>query len=370
MPHPYASDEPVDELWLVRHGETEWSRNGRHTSTTELPLTEDGVRVAGTLRERLEGVRFDLVLTSPRAARPSYGGAGRLPRRGRRRRPGGVGLRRLRGDHHPEIRETVPGWTVWTHPCPGGETAAAGVRPARPRRTPGARAGRPVPGVRPRPRHPGADRALAGPAGRRGPVLPAGHVHRLGPVLGARDPGRSSAGTPDAARRVVSALHHPARRGGLPRSAARSTAPSHRCGGPRARTTPGSPRSWSAPTGLPTYLPWPMSPGWSISDFGCVAAQDEPAVATVTTTVRRQRARRRRRGHRRHRGAGRRARRRGAPACRAPTPARPSAVGRRRCGCASTATRCRCGRSRARTTTTCWPGRRSPARPVAAGCGW
>lgn len=37
--------------------------------------------------------------------------------------------------------------------------------------------------------------------------------------------------------------------------------------------------------GLPTYLPWPMSPGWSISDFGCVAGQDGPALATVTTTV-------------------------------------------------------------------------------------
>jgi hypothetical protein len=37
--------------------------------------------------------------------------------------------------------------------------------------------------------------------------------------------------------------------------------------------------------GMPTYLPWPMSPGWSVSGFGCVAAQDGPALATVTTTV-------------------------------------------------------------------------------------
>jgi probable phosphoglycerate mutase len=123
MPHPYAYDEPVEELWLVRHGETEWSRNGKHTSTTELPLTEEGVRVAGTLRDRLEGVRFDLVLTSPRQrARRTAELAGF---------PDAVVDDDLAewdyGDYEgittPEIRETVPGWTVWSHPCPGGETA-------------------------------------------------------------------------------------------------------------------------------------------------------------------------------------------------------------------------------------------------------
>jgi len=123
MPHPYANDEPVDELWLVRHGETEWSRNGKHTSTTELPLTEEGVRVAGTLRERLEGVRFDLVLTSPRQrARRTAELAGF---------PDAIVDDDLAewdyGDYEgittPEIRETVPGWTVWSHPCPGGESA-------------------------------------------------------------------------------------------------------------------------------------------------------------------------------------------------------------------------------------------------------
>ena len=54
------------ELWLVRHGETEWSRSGKHTSTTDLPLTEHGEEVARTRRDRLAGVEFGLVLRSPR----------------------------------------------------------------------------------------------------------------------------------------------------------------------------------------------------------------------------------------------------------------------------------------------------------------
>src|SRR3954463_4697624 len=53
------------EIWLVRHGETEWSRAGRHTSSTDLPLTAEGERVARSLRDRLANARFDLVLTSP-----------------------------------------------------------------------------------------------------------------------------------------------------------------------------------------------------------------------------------------------------------------------------------------------------------------
>src|SRR5680860_964974 len=60
------SAEATPELWLVRHGETEWSRDHRHTSSTDIPLTEKGVEVARTLSERLTGSEFDLVLTSPR----------------------------------------------------------------------------------------------------------------------------------------------------------------------------------------------------------------------------------------------------------------------------------------------------------------
>jgi len=118
-----VSDERESELWLVRHGETEWSRDGRHTSTTDLDLTEKGVEVACTLKDRLEGQSFDLVLTSPRL------------RARRTAELAGFSDAEVDddlvewdyGDYEgvttPEIRESVPSWTVWTHPTPGGETA-------------------------------------------------------------------------------------------------------------------------------------------------------------------------------------------------------------------------------------------------------
>lgn len=114
-------DEP--EVWLVRHGETEWSRDHRHTSTTDIPLTEVGVEVAHGLAERLAGVGFDLVLTSPRQrARRTAELAGFAD--------ASVDDDLVEWDYGDyegittlEIRETVPGWTVWTHPTPGGETA-------------------------------------------------------------------------------------------------------------------------------------------------------------------------------------------------------------------------------------------------------
>jgi probable phosphoglycerate mutase len=111
------------DLWLVRHGETEWSRDGRHTSVTDLPLTEQGVEAARAVGVRLTGHAFALVLTSPRTrARESAELAGFA---------GAVvdddlaewAYGEYEGLTTAAIRETVPGWMVWTHPAPGGESA-------------------------------------------------------------------------------------------------------------------------------------------------------------------------------------------------------------------------------------------------------
>ena len=115
--------DPETELWLVRHGQTEWSREGRHTSVTDLPLTESGVAVATTLAERLDGLEFGLVLTSPRERARRTAELAGFP--GAQVEPDLVEWDY--GDYEglttEQIRETVPGWTVWTDPCPGGETA-------------------------------------------------------------------------------------------------------------------------------------------------------------------------------------------------------------------------------------------------------
>ncbi|WP_460832877.1 histidine phosphatase family protein [Nocardioides hungaricus] len=116
---------PGDELWLVRHGATEWSEAGRHTSTTDLPLLPSGEEVARSLVPRLADVAFARVLTSPRLrARRTAVLAGFASAE--------VDDDLVEWDYGDyegrttaSIRETDPGWSVWTHPTPGGESAAS-----------------------------------------------------------------------------------------------------------------------------------------------------------------------------------------------------------------------------------------------------
>jgi broad specificity phosphatase PhoE len=122
-PPPGTMTPMADEVWLVRHGETEWSRDGRHTSTTDLTLTEEGRRVAAALRGRLDATTFALVLTSPRErARETARLAGYAdPEVDDDLAEWDYGD--LEGLTSEQIRQTYPGWTIWDGPWPGGETA-------------------------------------------------------------------------------------------------------------------------------------------------------------------------------------------------------------------------------------------------------
>jgi len=111
------------ELWLVRHGQTEWSASHRHTSTTDLPLLEPGERDAVALRDRLADLSFDLVLTSPRQRARRTAELAGFPRAEVEPDLVEWGYGDYEGRTTEDIREDVPGWTVWTHPTPGGESA-------------------------------------------------------------------------------------------------------------------------------------------------------------------------------------------------------------------------------------------------------
>jgi broad specificity phosphatase PhoE len=112
------------EIVLVRHGETEWSRDGRHTGHTDVPLTARGREQAASLGAALAGRSFSRVLTSPlsRAADTArLAGFGAAEERDELREwdYGSYEGRKTSG-----IREERPGWTLWIDGVPDGETAA------------------------------------------------------------------------------------------------------------------------------------------------------------------------------------------------------------------------------------------------------
>jgi broad specificity phosphatase PhoE len=113
------------EVVLVRHGETEWSRSGRHTGRTDIPLTDAGRRQAEWLRKPLERWTFARVVTSPlsRAAETC-----RLAGLENVAEPRDELLEWDYGEYEglttPDIRSGRPGWLLWRDGCPGGESAA------------------------------------------------------------------------------------------------------------------------------------------------------------------------------------------------------------------------------------------------------
>lgn len=109
------------ELWLVRHGQTEWSRDGKHTSRTDLELTPEGRIAATSLGSRLAGVGFDHVVSSPlRRARVTAELAGFQPEFDDDAREWDYG--EYEGVTTPQIREHDPSWLLWTDGAPGGES--------------------------------------------------------------------------------------------------------------------------------------------------------------------------------------------------------------------------------------------------------
>ncbi len=110
-------------LWIARHGPTEWSAVGKHTGSSDIPLTATGEREATALRERLAGTDFGLVLTSPlQRARRTAELAG-FPDADVEPRAVEWDYGDYEGRTRAEIRREVPGWSPWTHPdMPHGET--------------------------------------------------------------------------------------------------------------------------------------------------------------------------------------------------------------------------------------------------------
>ena len=119
------SGRSADKLVLIRHAQTEWSLNGRHTGRTDIPLTDAGRERAAGLPARLAGWHFDLVLTSPlQRARETA----QLSGLGEQAQDREQLLEWDYGDYEgltsPEIYRRRPGWSLWRDGCPGGEDAA------------------------------------------------------------------------------------------------------------------------------------------------------------------------------------------------------------------------------------------------------
>jgi broad specificity phosphatase PhoE len=112
------------EILVIRHGQTTWSAEGRHTSITDLPLTEMGEKQAAALAPALAGRSFALVLTSPRTRAMHTAALAGLH--------GAVidddlaewNYGEYEGITTEEIRDRDPDWDLWRDGCPGGESPA------------------------------------------------------------------------------------------------------------------------------------------------------------------------------------------------------------------------------------------------------
>lgn len=121
------------QIWLIRHGETQWSMTGQHTGRTDLPLTQEGERRAEAIRRYFHGRPFARVLTSPlkRASETCrIAGYGSVAQVNDDLREWNYGV--YEGRTTSEVRNESPGWSIWTSDVPGGETVEeVGIRARR-----------------------------------------------------------------------------------------------------------------------------------------------------------------------------------------------------------------------------------------------
>jgi probable phosphoglycerate mutase len=112
----------VGDLVLIRHGQTEWSATGRHTSHTDLPLTPDGEREALALRAALAGRAFAAVLSSPRRRSLRTAELAGLSVTAADEDLAEWDYGEYEGLTSAQIRESRPDWSLWRDGCPGGES--------------------------------------------------------------------------------------------------------------------------------------------------------------------------------------------------------------------------------------------------------
>jgi probable phosphoglycerate mutase len=114
---------PIQQVYLIRHGETEWSLSGQHTGITDIPLTENGRKVAKLLAPTLAKENFALVLTSPlERARQTCELAGLGTRAEVERDLMEWNYGDYEGITTKQIHAQTPSWMLFRDGCPGGET--------------------------------------------------------------------------------------------------------------------------------------------------------------------------------------------------------------------------------------------------------